>query len=203
MRGTTATRVRERRDSLVSPFHAANQASIERKLHKPKDLLGWFVGGMHSEVPERIHSRGLWHDGRQRTDPEEYEPVGGSALGTLAANGQFRALTEGDPFLETELAMLTDGGVGVGETAYRFPMRAALKRLAGRGAQTHPYPFMARTLYRVSTHDGDWDAACRSMGINPEPVRWPYIVAALERLWLAYDDEPPGRRVRVVKEAPR
>jgi hypothetical protein len=54
---------------------------------------------------------------------------------------------------------------------------------------------MARTLYRTAVMDGDWDAACASMGIV-EPVRRVYIEEALYRLWRRFRIEPPARPIR-------
>lgn len=78
---------------------------------------------------------------------------------------------------------------------YVYPMRAALAELAGRGRDTDEFPFMARALYRTALRDGDWDAACASMGII-EPVRRTYINAALVRLWVRYLIEPSARTIR-------
>jgi hypothetical protein len=74
-------------------------------------------------------------------------------------------------------------------------MRAALARLAGRGADHEPYPFMARCLYRTALRDGDWDGACASLGII-EPVRRPYLEAALHRLYERFHEEPPTNYYR-------
>ena len=82
---------------------------------------------------------------------------------------------------------------------YRTPMRAALARLAGRGHPTEPYPFMARCLYRTALNDGDWDYACATLGII-EPVRRPYIEAALHRLYERYHEEPPVNYYREASE---
>jgi hypothetical protein len=48
--------------------------------------------------------------------------------------------------------------------------------------------------------DGDWDAACRSMGIC-EPVRRFYIEEALRRLWGRFETEPPARTIRTERVA--
>lgn len=180
------------RDRLARPFALDHAASLRRKAAKPRDLLGWFLAGFRAEIPERIHRSGVWADARHRGDAKAYAPVGGSQIGTPASADPFRAYLESDPLDETELARLTEAGITIAEQAYRFPMRAALASLAGRGADTDPYPFMARALFRTATMDGDWNVALRSLGII-EPVRWPYLVAALERLWDRYDDQPPAR----------
>ncbi|HEV8545013.1 MAG TPA: hypothetical protein VGQ64_01860 [Candidatus Limnocylindrales bacterium] len=180
------------RDRLARPYGPEHDASIRRKAAKPRDLLGWFLRGFRAELPEQIHASGVWADAKRRGDVGDYAPVGGSLIGTPRSADPFRAYLEGDPLEETELARLTEAGVVIADTAYRFPMRAALAALAGRGADHDPYPFMARMLFRTASMNGDWNAAGRSMGII-EPVRWPYLVAALERLYDRYLDEPPAR----------
>lgn len=183
------------RDRLARPYAIDHAASLRRRMAKPRDLLGWFLVGFRSEIPEHIHATGLWRDAKRRGDGEGYEPVGGSLIGTPRTADAFRAYLEGDPLDETELARLTDAGVTVADPAYRFPMRAALARLAGRGPDHDPFPFMARALFRTACMDGDWNAACRSLGIV-EPVRRVYVMVALERLWDRYLDEPPPRTIR-------
>jgi hypothetical protein len=185
-----------RRDLLARPYAADHGASLQRKATKPRDLLGWYLRGFRAEIPERIHAAGLWHDAKRRSDAKEYQSVGGSLLGTPANSDPFRAYLESDPVWETELARLTEAGVTVSDQAYRFPMRAALSRLAGHGRNEDPFPFMARMLFRTACMDGNWNAACRTLGIV-EPVRWFYVTGALERLWDRYSDEPPAYSVRV------
>jgi hypothetical protein len=194
------------RARLARPHAGEHAASIRRRATKPRDLLGWFLSGFRAEIPEQIHASGVFvgTPARRGESLASLDPrtgavlstardlVGGSLIGTPRTADPFRAYLEGDPRDETELARLTEAGTTMAETAFRFPMRAALAALAGRGADTDPYPFMARMLFRTASMDGDWSAAGRSMGII-EPVRWPYLVGALERLWDRYDDEPPAR----------
>jgi hypothetical protein len=179
------------RDRLIRPYAPENAASLRRKASKPRDLLGWFIVGFRAELPEQLHASGVWRD--YVGDDEDRIGGGGSLLGTPRTADAFRAYLEGDPLLELEMARLTEAGVTVAEEAYRFPMRAALARLSGRGRPEDPFPFMARTLFRTACMDGDWDAACRSMGVNPQPVRWVFVVTALDRLYDRYLDEPPAR----------
>lgn len=174
------------------PYSADAAASKARKMARPKDLLGWFLEGFRAEVPSRLHTTGVWRDARRRGDDEGYDPVGGSVIGSPRMSDPFRAFIEDDPF-----------GVEVAEyeghkdirTHYRTPMRAAIARLAGRGPDTDPYPFMARALYRTALRDGDWDSALASLGII-EPVRRPYLEAALHRLYDRYHEEPPTNYYR-------
>jgi hypothetical protein len=179
-----------------TPYAIDNLASKQRKMARPRDLLAWFLTGFREEVPDRLHSRGVWRDARYRGDVDAYAPVGGSALGSPRMADPFRAFIEDDPF-GTEPSEY-EGHKSI-RNHYRTPMRAALARLAGRGADHDPYPFMARALYRTAQRDGDWDGACASLGII-EPVRKPYIEAALHRLYDRYHEEPPVNTVRTQRE---
>lgn len=172
------------------PYTRENAASKRRKMARPRDLLAWFLAGFREEVPDRLHTRGVWRDAKRRGDRDGYDPVGGSVLGSPRQADPFRAFIEDDPF-GTEAAEYE--GHKDPYNHYRTPMRAALARLAGRGHDTDPYPFMARALYRTAQRDGDWDGACGSLGII-EPVRRPYIEAALHRLYERYHEEPPVYR---------
>lgn len=162
--------------------------SQRRKMARPRNLLAWFLTAFREEMPDRLHTRGVWRDRVNAGEAQNgIEPVGGSLLGTPRTSDPFRAFIEDDPF-GTEVAEY-EGHKDL-RTHYRTPMRAALARLAGRGPRTDPYPFMARALYRTALRDGDWDGACASLGII-EPVRKPYIEAALHRLYERYHEEPP------------
>jgi hypothetical protein len=178
------------REQRERPYTLAHRASLEAKAAPPRDLLGWFIARWRAELPERLHGAGVWRDQRRPSDPEEFSPVGGSLLGAPRVADPFRAYLEADPERELEPASITDAGVTAETRAYRFPLRAALARVAGRGPNEAPFPFMARALFRTACMDGDWDAACASLGIIL-PVRRAYIEAALRRLWSAYRDEPP------------
>jgi hypothetical protein len=190
----TRQAVVEARELRARPYALEHGASLRRKAARPRDLLRWFLEGFRAEMPEQLHASGVWSDAKRRGDPNDYVAVGGSAIGAPRIADPFRAYLEEDPLEASELARLTESGVTVADPAYRFPMRAALARLAGRGSNLDPYPFMARTLFRTGCMDGDWDAAARSMGII-EPVRRVYVWFALERLWERYLDEPPPRTI--------
>jgi hypothetical protein len=166
----------------------AHQSSVRRQMARPAGfdrLLRWFLEGFRAEMPEDIHSGGVWRDAPHH-DAEGYQPVGGSLIGTPRAAEPFRQLIEDGPY-GTERAEY-EGHLDQG-THYARPMRAALARLGGRGPKSDVYPFMAIALYRTALRDGDWDSACASLGII-EPVRRPYIEAALHRLYARYDIEP-------------
>lgn len=176
-----------------APYSAEAAASKARKMARPKDLLRWFLEGYRAELPDRLHTRGVWRDRVSSSEAENgIGAVGGSLLGTPRTADPFRAYIDDSPFaLETAEY---EGHKDI-RSHYRTPMRAALARLSGRGADTDPYPFMARVLFRTALRDGDWDSACASLGII-EPVRKPYIEAALHRLFDRYHEEPPAYTVR-------
>jgi hypothetical protein len=136
--------------------------------------------------------QGVWRD--QVTGDERdhgVNAVGGSLLGTPRTADPFRSYIEDSPF-STEVAEYE--GHKDRDGHYRYPMRAAIARLAGRGPDTDERPFMARALFRTALRDGDWDGAAASMGILA-PVRRTYIEAALWRLWRLYRVEPEARPV--------
>ena len=174
---------------LERPYAADHDASVARKAAPPRDLLGWFLRGFREEMPDRIHQQDVWRDRAKRGDPEGYSPCGGSLLGAPRDAEPFRSLIEDDPWT---LEVAEYEGHKDTRSHYARPMRAALASLAGRGQPDHPYPFMARVLYRTALRDGDWDSACASLGII-EPVRRFYIEAALARLWARYSPEPQAR----------
>jgi len=182
------------------PYAYANAKSQRAAMARPRDLLAWFLTGFREEVPgqggpyDKLHSRGVWRDARHRGDPEGYQPVGGSHLGSPRMAEDFRAYVEDDPF-RVEVAEY-EGHKSI-DTHYRTPMRAALARLSGRGKATDDSPFMARILHRIALRDGDWNEACASMGII-EPVRRPYLEAALHKLWDRYREAPDGDTYRAV-----
>lgn len=171
---------------------------------KPRDLLAWFMDGYRAETPTNIHSGSVFV-GRPNTkgvasfDPKTGEPhegrkelSGGSVLGAPNYESSFRSWLEDGPMV-TEIPEYE--GHLQRDVAYKFPMRAALARLGGRGPAHEMYPFMARFLYRVACRDGDWLAAALSMGI-PEPVALPYRDVALRRLFEKFEEEPPARTIR-------
>src|SRR5262245_14990374 len=118
--------------------------------------MGWFLDGFRAEMPERMTNH--------RLTPYGY-----------SLSEEFRRYIEEDAI---EDARLTCEGMVRVDEAYRFPMRTALRALAGRGTIDQPYPFMAVVLYRVGCMGGDIDAACNGLGIV-RPVRRPYVMVAL------------------------
>jgi hypothetical protein len=156
---------------------------------RPKDLLGWALELYRTDMTVRMHTREVWSDkvnGDERRSG--IQPVGGSHLGSPQESPALRAIIEGDYF--RTVIPEYEGHREIGK-AYATPLLAALARVAGRGHPREPYPFMARVLHRTFERDGDWDAACASMGII-EPVRRPYIEAALHRLYERFHEEPPA-----------
>ena len=177
-----------------TPYAEEHTSSKVRKMARPKDLLGWFLAGFREELPIVIHGAEVWRDYVQ---DGHASTGGGSLLGTRKWTDPFRRFLEESPF-GTEPSEY-EGHKSI-RNHYRTPMRAALARLAGRGADTEPFPFMARALYRTAMRDGDWDGACASLGII-EPVRRVYIEMALHRLYDRYHEEPPVSTVRTEGKA--
>jgi hypothetical protein len=178
----------DQREARDRPYRAEHDRSLRDKAHPPNGLpalLAWFLTGFREEVPDRLHQPDVWRDRRKRGEPEDYRPVGGSLLGSPRDAEPFRAFIEDDAFA-CERAEYEGHEDRVPH--YVWPMRAALARLAGRGRDDEPFPFMARALYRTALRDGDWDGACASLGII-DPVRPLYIEAALHRLWSRYETE--------------
>lgn len=177
-----------RRYNRDTPYEVDNARSKRAKMARPKDLLAWFLTGFREELPDRLHTRGVWRDRVSEGEAKAgITPVGGSLMGSPRMSDPFRAYLEGSP-KATQVAEY-EGHKDI-RSHYRTPMRAALARLSGRGSNTDPYPFMARALFRTALRDGDWDTALASLGII-EPVRRPYLDAALHRLYERYHEEPP------------
>jgi hypothetical protein len=157
----------------------------------PKDLLSWFLKAYREEMPERIHSGGVWRDQTSLGEKDRgIDAVGGSLLGTPRTNEGFRRLTEESPYI-TEVAQYE--GHKDTHNSYAFPLRAALARLGGRERETDQWGFMARCLATTARLDGDWDRALSSLGVNPPAVRRVYLETALRRLYRIYEPEPVVR----------
>ncbi len=173
------------------PYKFEADRRLNKLMAPPKDLLGWFMDAYREEMPERIHSAGLWRD--QVTAGEGAHGVkaaGGSVLGTPQTDARFRLLTEGSPFtLETA----EYEGHKDRSDHYTFPLRAALARLAGREPVTGRWGFMAAALLTTARLDGDWERALSSLGVNPPAVRRVYLEIALRTLFARYEVEPSQR----------
>ncbi len=183
------------------PYASDHARSLSAKAAKPKNLLAWFLDGYRAEMPTEIHSGPVWvgrpeQKGIAVRHGEGYvgakETAGGSLLGAPGYEAAFRSFLE-DAETVTEIPEYE--GHKQRDEAYRFPMRAAIYRLAGRGNWSDPYPFMACFLHRTACRDGDFLAAGRSMGIA-EPVIEFYLESALNKLWQRYEVEPPARPIR-------
>ena len=172
----------------AAPYAHEAERRKARLMAPPKDLLGWFIEGYRAEMPEKIHSAGVWRD--RATGGEQavgIQAVGGSLLGAPRTSEPFRRLIEDSPFT-TDVAEYE----GHKDTAnhYTFPMRAAIARLAGRERETDQHGFMAQCLRRTAALDGDWDRALSSLGVNPAAVRRIYLELALRKLYERFEPEP-------------
>lgn len=196
----TATDARALRES---PFIGDNIKSRSRSAREPEtfgQFAAWFITGWREEMPDEIHSRGLWVGLPSRLDakgqPIEAMPpelVGGSELGAPKLAEAFRQLLENSP------RQIDEDGF------YVRPMRAALARLAGThlcNASERRLPghvctdsaFMARMLVGMAFLDGDWQRACQLLEIHAN-TRWAFTDAALRRLYRCYRPDAPGQRV--------
>jgi hypothetical protein len=189
-----------------TPYRVDNERSKRAKMQPPRDLLGWFMTEFRKEVPDRLHTRGVWRDAHRRGDAEFYDPVGGSALGAPRMADPFRAYIEDDAF-----GTQPDEYEGHKSLAnhYRTPVRAALARLAGRRENGHGY-LMARALYILARTDGDIDQAFGGLHAftkneagevvhDPDGervYRMVMVQTALRDLYYRYEEEPPNHTVR-------
>lgn len=171
--------------NLEQPHLDAHRASIEVTAAKaaprglPK-LLAWFLTEWALEIPDRIHKGDVWRDYVRLT--EDRKGQGGSLLGTPQTADDFRSYIEGSPFATDQ-----DG-------RYVRPIHAGIARMCGRQGHSgptfalHPYPFMARFLFRLAC-TGDLLVSSESMGIPPQ-VQHVYAEQALFRLWRTYEVAP-------------
>lgn len=188
-----------------APYQADHATSVARKAQPPKDLVGWFLEAFRSETPTAMNGHSVFvgqpdKPGKETLWARETKTAdlsGGSLLGSPGDVADFRRFIEDGP---RQVERAEYEGSQDHNVHYRYPLRAALAELGGRGKVTDEYPFMARVLYRTAMRDGDWDGACESMGIIG-PVRRVYVEEALRRLWRHYVVEPPARTIRTTKAA--
>ena len=191
-----------------TPYDVEHDASVRRKAQPPKNLLGWFLEAFRAETPDDLEGHSVFVGQADRPGKDTFGPgvkstsrkidlVGGSLLGSPGYVDDFRRFIEDGP---KQIERAEYEGNADSYVHYKFPLRAALAELGGRGKDTDTYPFMARVLYRTALRDGDWDGACASMGIC-EPVRKVYVEEALRRLWRKYEVEPPARTIRTTEAA--
>ena len=172
-------------------YQREHARSIAAKARPPRNLLAWLIREYREEMPEELHTGGVWRDRVNEREAERgITAVGGSLLGSPRIAEGVRRLTEESPFT-TEVAEYE--GHKDPHNHYVFPLRAALARLGGRGKATDEYPFMAYALLTTARLDGDWDRALSSLGVNPPAVRRVYLERALRCLWDKYEPEPSLR----------
>ena len=80
------------------PHLREHLASKRRRMAPPRNLLGWFLAEFRSELPEAMHTAGVWRDRKRRGDRDDYQPVGGSILGSPRAAVPFETFIEDSPF---------------------------------------------------------------------------------------------------------
>jgi hypothetical protein len=169
-----------RTQGRLRPYGVEADRRARKLMTPPKNLLAWFLKEYREEMPENIHSAGVWRD-------RGLHAVGGSLLGSPRTAEGFRRLTEASPFT-TDVAEYE--GHKDRANHYAFPLRAALARLQGRESADKPWGFMAATLITTARCDGDWDRALSSLGVNPPAVRRAYLELALRQLYERYEPEP-------------
>lgn len=153
-------------------------------------LLRWFLAAWAEEVPDRLHTTGVWRDWG-------VDSVGGSRLGTPRTHDGFRAYIEGSPYETDHDVRLDPDERGA---VYVRPVHAALARMVGPngGGPLTPklgvWPFMGRFLFALACSGGDWRGTALRWGIPPQAAPL-YAEKALERLWGRYEREPEARAV--------
>lgn len=180
---------REKRTAAERPFqdrHAQSVADqVDRDRVQPRGLvalLGWFREKWVAEMPEEIHSRGVWHD-RQ----------GASALGAPQWADDFRRFLTASPHeLDVDYDEWASGLDP--DAAYVRPLRSALARMAGRDPGSAG-AFAVRFLMAIGFAGFDWRAVGDRLGYH-DGVTSVYAEWALARLWRFYRPRPEPRTIR-------
>jgi hypothetical protein len=182
-------RVTSDRARLEHPHAIPHEESLRRNLEKgrePRDLRGllrWYQAEVEAEVPDRLHTRGVWRDWGQDAE-------GGSHLGTPTFSDPFRRFIEGNPF---EVAYATQGGTEELTPHFARPMQAALAVVAGHDERSLYYQ-RAIFLYRLAWSGFQYRAVCAYLGL-PEWT-WEWVTEqALRLLWDRYQVGPDAREV--------
>ena len=172
------------------PHAAQHERSISIRAQRgvmPRNLpalLAWYRAEWSSEIPARLHHRGVEWDGPGAIVREDFtveqDRGGGSLIGTPRLAGEWRAYLFGSPKRVDE-----DG-------SYILPIHAALALMAGRNVRS-PSSFMARFLLALALADFDWRRVCLAWHIREE-VGWCYTEVALARLWVIHADQTGEQR---------
>jgi len=158
---------------MTAPYRAETYRSMERAFVQPKglrDLLAWFLHEWALEVPDTVHTPGVWRD-YVRWD-EDRKAVGGSLIGAPPLAEPFRR------YIENSARELDDNGY------YVRPMHRAIAELAGRREDTEG-AFRAQVLLYLAWSHGAIDKVAAPLRIHPLTA---HTVAedALARLWRAW-----------------
>lgn len=164
-------------------------ASVDRERVQPHgltNLLHWFRERWVEEVPDTIHSSGVWHD-----------KEGASALGAPQWADEFRRFLLASPH---ELdGRYDDWAAGADpDAAYLRPLRSAMARMAGRDLDSERGKVVAY-LFRVARNGFDW----RSVAMQETRDEWWAAVGtewAIGKLWRIYRPRPEPRSVREVAD---
>ncbi len=159
---------------------------------RPRDFgayLRWFLAAWAEELPDRLHSRGVWRDYGSHA-------VGGSTLGSPRLHDAFRSYIEGSPY-QTDYDPRLDADER--NAVYVRPIHRALQCMTGTyvgplDSDVGPRPFMARFLFALACSGGDWSRISTAFGLPPQvaPI---YAEKALERLWNEYERLPEARLI--------
>ena len=125
----------DRRAALATPYRRDHEASVQARMERapmPKDLPGllrWFADEWSPEIPDQLHTSAIWRDRvNAREAAEGIKPLGGSLIGSLAYDDDFRRRLENGPS-EVDHQDETDDG----RVYFRRPLAAALARIARSG----------------------------------------------------------------------
>jgi len=176
--------LRELRAAPYTADHAASVARVAEAGQRPRGfgpLLSWFSRTWAAELPDRLHSRGVWRDRLTRSEADAGDQaVGGSLLGSPNLADPFRRILENSPF-ETEAAVL-DNRESM-ERHYVRPCHAAVARIG------HRYPLAARWLAALAFADFGWQDLATRRGWSHEEARF-YLERILELLWSEFEEAP-------------
>jgi hypothetical protein len=167
----------------LAPYADAHRGSLDRGMRRglpPRgldSLLGWFRNRWNEELPLRAHVQGVWHDGEAS-----------SALGAPQDAPPWRLYLYADP-------RTTDH-----DDCYAYPLRAALRRMWGAGAETSTEAAAARWLTIVAFEGFDWHNVGSRHGLSDGTMAL-LLTASLEHLWVTYAPQPIPRASREALES--
>lgn len=173
---------------MREPFAGEHAASVARKASSAvepqgfRGLLRWFLAAWADEMPDEIHTGGVWRDRRTHGDPQAYRPVGGSLLGAPQDAPPFAAHMYGSAFRLEHPS--SDGRPEVAAT-YASPLMAAITWLEYKPR----HRLKARLLRALGRAGGDWQTVTLADGL-PEEIGQSFTIDALRYVYRAYQEAP-------------